>query len=150
MVRCLADGLARRVFRSRACVRDKLTDVSRAVRCAGGYAATKGIAHAAKETAIAVDKAGHQALEKAKAYEQKKAIAACHKAGAKQHGGKRRASLSVALVDGVAVPVPTPGGAVASVPEGMELKVIDGIPVAMSAVVEAPPVGTVEFQADDV
>ena len=116
--------------------------------CAGGYAATKGIAHAAKETAIAVDKAGHQALEKAKAYDQKKAIEACHKAGASKHGGKRRSSLSVTLVDGMAVPVPAPGGAMASMPEGVELKVIDGVPVAMpSASVEAPAIGVV---ADDV
>ena len=124
------------------------------VRCghAGGYAATKGIAQAAKETAVHLDKAGHQALEKAKAYDQKKAIAACHKAGASsKHGGKRRLSLSVALVDGMAVPVPAPGGAMASMPEGVELKVIDGVPVAISGPVKAPAIGeAVQSQADDV
>ena len=100
----------------------------------------------------AVDKAGHQALEKAKAYDQKKAIEACHKAGASsKHGGKRRSSLSVALVDGMAVPVPAPGGAMASMPEGVELKVIDGVPVAISEVVEAPAIGVaVESKEDDV
>jgi hypothetical protein len=121
---------------------------------AGGYAVTKGLAKGAKEGAIALDKAGHQALEKAKEYEQKKAIEACHKMGAEGKGGgsKRRASLSVALVDGVAIALPPPGGAMAAMPEGMELKVIDGVPVAVPQAELAPPaIGiAVDFEEDDV
>ena len=128
--------------------------------CAGGYAATKGLAQGAKQTAIAVDKASHHALEKAKAYDQKKAIEKCHKVGSSKHGGNRRSSLSVALVDGMAVPVPAPGGAMASMPEGVELKVIDGVPVAVPRTTRAPAIGVAvetrsdplwrDFQADDV
>jgi hypothetical protein len=51
----------------------------------------------------------------------------------------------------MAVPVPAPGGAMASMPEGVELKVIDGVPVAISGPVKAPAIGeAVQSQADDV
>ena len=60
---------------------------------------------------------------------------------------KRRASLSVSLVDGAPVGVAT-GGGMPTMPEGVELKVIDGVPVAVPTEPSAaPPVGIV---ADDV
>ena len=122
---------------------------------AGGYAVTKGLVEAAKEGAVVLDKAGHQALERAKEYDQKMAVAATHKignsGGGKMGNGKRRASLSVSLIDGAPVAVGIGGGMMA-MPEGMELKVIDGVPVAVPSVMsEAPAVGiAVDFEADDV
>lgn len=121
----------------------------------GGYALTKAAVEAGKEGAVILNQAGHQAVEKKKEYNQKMAIAATHKightGGAKMGNGKRRASLSVSLIDGVPVPMAI-GGGMAAMPEGMELKVIDGVPVAVPTIMsEAPAVGiAVDFEADDV
>ena len=112
--------------------------------CAGGAALTKEAVKLGKAGAEKGSAALDQAKAKGKAYQKMKAIEATHKSGAAE---KRRASLSVSLVDGAPVGVAT-GGGMPSMPEGVELKVIDGVPVAVPTEPSAaPPVGIV---ADDV